>query len=342
MARGLRTVDTRVAFLATAVVALVCLCLTTSFEKLPRGSVRGEYLYLSRLKQQCGQLCHINAGSFVPSLHFQRRIVRVDCPKIFAEDVFLSQGHGKLEAPRKVPESLENDFTIGGQVQISEAYHDQMYLNRDTEVPDWSKEMVNEMMRLTRAGQLEGYYGVNVTQELRKALEFANGVRGGHVLVIGSSKPWVEAVALVAGAKSVVTLEYGEIRTSHPDIATLTPVQFRERFISGKLGLFDAIISYSSVEHSGLGRYGDALNPWGDVLEIARAHCVCKPFGSLIIGVPTSDSHDTLVFNAHRVYGNIRWPYLATNWQLVYRQAATVSPDSWDQRIHIFMKIDRA
>ena len=141
IARGLHTVDTRVAFLAAAVV---CLCLATSFEKLPRGSVRGEYLYLSRLKRKCGQLCQINAGRFVPSVHFQRRIVRVDCPKIFAEDVFLSQGHGKLEAPRKVPESLVNDFTIGGQVRISEAYYDQMYLNRDAEVPDWSKEMLNE------------------------------------------------------------------------------------------------------------------------------------------------------------------------------------------------------
>jgi len=35
----------------------------------------------------------------------------------------------------------------------------------------------------------------------------------------------------------------------------------------------------------GLGRYGDALLPWGDLLAIARAWCVTKPKGDLIIGV---------------------------------------------------------
>ena len=31
---------------------------------------------------------------------------------------------------------------------------------------------------------------------------------------------------------------------------------------------FDAVVSFSSLEHSGLGRYGDAINPWADVLEV--------------------------------------------------------------------------
>ena len=45
-------------------------------------------------------------------------------------------------------------------------------------------------------------------------------------------------------------------------------------------------MTFSSVEHSGLGRYGDALNPWGDILTIAKALCVTREGGSLTIGVP--------------------------------------------------------
>jgi hypothetical protein len=46
----------------------------------------------------------------------------------------------------------------------------------------------------------------------------------------------------------------------------MTPLQFRKSYLSDTLGTFDAIVTFSSVEHSGLGRYGDALNPWGDII----------------------------------------------------------------------------
>ena len=39
------------------------------------------------------------------------------------------------------------------------------------------------------------------------------------------------------------------------------------------------MITYSSLEHSGLGRYGDSLNPWGDLITMAKAWCLLKPKG---------------------------------------------------------------
>ena len=112
----------------------------------------------------------------------------------------------------------------------------------------------------------------------------------------------------------------------------MTPGEFRKKYLSGILGLFDAIATFSSVEHSGLGRYGDALNPWGDVLEIARAYCVCKPGGSLVIAVMTEDGNDAIQFNAHRIYGVKRWPYLASNWQQVH-----LEPDG-EQLVYVFSR----
>jgi hypothetical protein len=77
----------------------------------------------------------------------------------------------------------------------------------------------------------------------------------------------------------------------------MTPLQFRKSYLSDTLGMFDAIVTFSSVEHSGLGRYGDALNPWGDIIAIARAWCVTKQGWSLTIGVMYDYKNDCIRFN---------------------------------------------
>ncbi len=142
-------------------------------------------------------------------------------------------------------------------------------------------------------------------------------IKEGRVLVIGSEKPWVEAVVLSLGAREVVTLEYSHIISTAPKIKPMTPVEFKTAFLNNKLEPFDAVVTFSSVKHSGLGRYGDALNPWGDIITIAQAWCVTKPKGTLAIGVPTA-GRDALYYNAHRMYGPIRYPYLTTNWRSKY------------------------
>ena len=39
-----------------------------------------------------------------------------------------------------------------------------------------------------------------------------------------------------------------------------------------------------AIEHSGLGRYGEALNPWGDLITMAKAWCLTKQGGKFLIG----------------------------------------------------------
>jgi hypothetical protein len=72
------------------------------------------------------------------------------------------------------------------------------------------------------------------------------------VFVLAYPQPWVEACVLEAGARQIVTVEYSKIESYHTQIQTLTPNEFREHFLKGKLGLFDAVVTFSSVEHSGL------------------------------------------------------------------------------------------
>jgi SAM-dependent methyltransferase len=54
------------------------------------------------------------------------------------------------------------------------------------------------------------------------------------------------------------------------------------------------------VEHVGLGRYGDALDPDGDLKAIAELKRVLAPGGSLLFVVPVGRAR--IAFNAHRIY----------------------------------------
>jgi hypothetical protein len=54
------------------------------------------------------------------------------------------------------------------------------------------------------------------------------------------------------------------------------------------------------VEHVGLGRYGDPLEPAGDLRAMAELQRILAPAGNLIFVVPTGKP--VIRFNAHRVY----------------------------------------
>ena len=86
--------------------------------------------------------------------------------------------------------------------------------------------------------------------------------------------------------KKLTTVEYQEINSEHEAISTLTPKQLAETFLSGALPEFDFAVSFSSYEHDGLGRYGDPIDPWGDIWDVRRISCFVKPGGLLYLGVP--------------------------------------------------------
>lgn len=63
----------------------------------------------------------------------------------------------------------------------------------------------------------------------------------------------------------------------------------------------DSLSSLCVVEHIGLGRYGDPLDPSGSEKAIAELKRVICPNGHLYISMPI-DVHNTTFFNAHRAF----------------------------------------
>jgi hypothetical protein len=90
------------------------------------------------------------------------------------------------------------------------------------------------------------------------------------------------------------------------------------QLLDDKLAPFYAVVTFSSVEHSGPGRYGDALNPFGDLQTMARSWCVSKPDAALVIGV-MCQLKDVISFNAHRNYGPLMYSHLLANWNQVWK-----------------------
>jgi len=200
--------------------------------------------------------------------------------------------------------------------------------------PAWTKELIDDMADQCRQGKLRGSYGVGMTNTLVEGLNQIH-IQNSSVLVLGSERPWVESCLLSLGALQVTTIEYGAINSTHPQVVTFTPDEVRadpKRF----LDKFDAVVSISSVEHSGLGRYGDAINPWGDRQAIARAWCMTKKQGNLVLNVPFNQQ-DALIYNAHRIYGPVQLPHLLANWKQIWK-SNTPPRDPYSNPVWVFEK----
>ncbi len=48
----------------------------------------------------------------------------------------------------------------------------------------------------------------------------------------------------------------------------------------------DFAFSYSSIEHNGLGRYGDPLDPNADLRDMAMLSCIVRPGGAALVPPP--------------------------------------------------------
>ena len=94
------------------------------------------------------------------------------------------------------------------------------------------------------------------------------------------------------------------------------PLQFSSKNIKPHHGYERFVLS--CVLHKSLQtfyRYGDALNPWGDLIVMARSWCLVKPGGYGLVGVPTGP--DNIAFNSHKIYGRHGLAQIFANWEQV-------------------------
>mmetsp|Transcript_10200 Transcript_10200/g.15257 ORF Transcript_10200/g.15257 Transcript_10200/m.15257 type:complete len:151 (+) Transcript_10200:266-718(+) len=120
----------------------------------------------------------------------------------------------------------------------------------------------------------------NLAWVLRALLDL--GLKGKKVVNYGSLEPFYEVVCLALGAQSVTTIEYNRLTYDNPQLFTATPKDIRRRLEDGTLEKFDVALSISSFDHDGLGRYGDPIDPNGDLRAMQEVKDVLQPTGILV------------------------------------------------------------
>ena len=148
---------------------------------------------------------------------------------------------------------------------------------------------------------------------------YLNAIKNKHVAVVGTRTPWIEAILVNLGADKVTVMEYRQLHIGHPRVSVVTPFQYVSSFLNRTADKFDAVVSYSSIEHSGLGRYGDPLMPYGDMEAVAQIWCSIKSNGYLFLALPmTRDRRRcTLYWNAGRFYSYFRVQHLTANFKVI-------------------------
>jgi len=208
-----------------------------------------------------------------------------------------------MKAPEDIPYALFDKYSMQGKVAVEYSYRNDCSAEIQEEInQNFTEEnLISSMERIkNREVNYYGYTDLWVYEALEKY-----PIEGKTVCVVGSTYPWYEAMALQFGAKRCVVFEYSKREAFDDRIVYLQPEEIGDE-------QFDVCFSISSFEHDGLGRYGDPLNPDGDLEAMERAKKYVKKDGIMILSVPWGK--DKVFFNVHRVYGYERLPKLIEGW----------------------------
>ena len=178
---------------------------------------------------------------------------------------------------------------------------------------DYSSHWTNEIIDAYIENKV-GCYSLTICEQM--LIKYPHIISGKVGLVIGSESPWAEAMLINKNVSHITTVEYADIINEHPQISVIKPSEWAaQAILKSHAPVFDFCFTFSSIEHDGLGRYGDPINPFADFETIRRIHCQLKEGGILFLGIPCGP--DTIRWNADRVYGLVRLSMLLKGWTIL-------------------------
>jgi len=270
---------------------------------------------------------------------------RVDPSRRIVDDARYPIEAGK-PPPKELPPDLLDAFTRCGTAEVFDFYVDDTMGGQGLHVKfreeAFARHVESARGLIDRADEdagsksgpsrylkaMPGAIG-HATAAMRK---YREAFRGARVAVFGSQQPTYETIALALGAASVTVFEYQTPVYEHElvDVADARDLNAAAAAAGGWPspgegdaargaawlrggGLFDVALSISSFDHDGLGRYGDALSPDGDLRAMDTARAAVRPGGLLLVSVPVGP--DAVAFNLMRRYGRARLPLLLEGWE---------------------------
>ena len=178
--------------------------------------------------------------------------------------------------------------------------------------PIWRPEALDLHLKMIQEGEDVSPIDYPGAQKgLQKALD-AIKIKNMTVAIFGSISPWVESIVHHNGAKvPTMTVDYNQPKSFDERLQTelMTTMLENEQ-------LFEVVVSYSSIEHDGHGRYGDPLDPDGDLADMKEIWLKVALGGLLLLNVPFN-TVDAFYWVSIRVYGPERLLLLIRGWEYV-------------------------
>lgn len=136
-------------------------------------------------------------------------------------------------------------------------------------------------------------------------------IRNKDILDVGSSGSVLPAILAALGNR-VVCIDVREWPVTWPNL----------EFVKGDLlesdiafGSFDVITCVSTIEHVGLGAYGDREDVDGDIKGMAMLRKYLKPRGRMILSVPFGKP--AILYPYHRIYDKSRLSRLTSGFRIL-------------------------
>ena len=107
----------------------------------------------------------------------------------------------------------------------------------------------------------------------------------------------VMTIAALSGFVDTIFVDYRPLQVSLPGLDCRAGDITRLPFADGTV---ESLSCLHVIEHIGLGRYGDALDPRGSLLAANELQRVLHPGGNLYLSTPVG--RERVCFNAHRVF----------------------------------------
>lgn len=210
------------------------------------------------------------------------------------------------EPPKQIPAEHIHAFTLKGNIPVNYWYRNDSYSSETPRV--YTKKQLQEGIAQAQKRETK-YYGMTDLYLYDALTKYDSVIKGREVAVLGSVIPWYESIVLAYGGHPT-TIEYNKLVSEDPRLHVMTVQEY-----AANPKTFDALLSISSFEHDGLGRYGDPINPNGDLEAMEKAKKMLKEDGLLFLAVPVG--RDYLTWNVHRTYGELRLNLLLKGWDVV-------------------------
>ena len=185
----------------------------------------------------------------------------------------------------------------------------------------WTQAMWDKLVAAARSNKiLEPTDYPGAQRDLRAAWRWCRP--GSRALVVGAVSPWVEAMLHVDGYRTHTL----DINLPIDEANCTTSLTYDA--INTKQLKFDLVVAFSTVEHIGLGRYGDEIDPAGDRKWMSWARNLLNTDGVLLLGVPLAPK-GRVEQDLHRIYGQSMYRELIQGWEVAaafWRGERTIRP----------------